>query len=446
VHVVIIGAGQVGESIAADLQHDHDVVVVESRDERADELTYSLDVLTITGDGTEVETLEEADVGEADMVLATTDDDETNIVACSTAKALCEKAFTIARIKHTKYLRTWKHDEGAFGIDLMVCTNLLTAESIVRVVGLPAARDADVFAGGRVQMAEFQIDEESPIVDQTVEEADRFDSLTFAAILRNGDVEVPRGDACILAGDRVVVIGSPRSVQTFAREIAPKESPEKSAEVVVIGGSEIGYHVCRLLEERGLSPRLVEQDHDRARTLAEELPGTVVMESDATDMGFLEREHVGDADILVSTLDSDEKNLLECLLASRLGVERTVAVVDRGSYVDLFETVGVDVGISPREVVAEEITRFTQSGSAENIAFIESDKAEVIEVEIDDSSALAGKAIRDAVADLPDGVVIGAITRDREFVVPRGDTEIHPGDHVVAFIETSVLEEATEKL
>lgn len=444
--VVIIGAGQVGESIAADLQHDHDVVVVENRAERADELTYALDVLTVSGDGTELSTLEDAGVADADMVLATTDDDETNIVACSTAKALSGSAFTIARIKNTKYLRTWERDEGAFGIDFMVCTNLLTAESIVRVVGLPAARDADVFANGRVQMAEFEVSEGSPIADQTVQEADRFDSLTFAAILRDGDVEIPSGDTCIRTGDRVVVIGSPRSVQRFARELAPEVSPEKSAEVVVIGGSEVGYHVCRLLEERGLSPRLVEQESDRARQLAEDLPETLVMESDATDMGFLEREHIGDADILVSTLDSDEKNLLECLLAERLGVERTVAVIDRTSYVDLFETVGVDVGLSPREVVAEEITRFTQSGSAENIAFIETDKAEVLEIELDDSSPLVGRTIRDAVGDLPEGVVIGAITRNREFVVPRGDTELHPGDHVVVFVDAAVLDEAMEKL
>ncbi|WP_058365884.1 Trk system potassium transporter TrkA [Haloparvum sedimenti] len=444
--VVIIGAGQVGESIAADLQHDHDVVVVENRDERADELTYALDVLTVSGDGTELSTLEDAGAADADMVLATTDDDETNIVACSTAKALSGSAFTIARIKNTKYLRTWERDEGAFGIDFMVCTNLLTAESIVRVVGLPAARDADVFANGRVQMAEFEVSEGSPIADQTVQEADRFDSLTFAAILRNGDVEIPSGDTCIKTGDRVVVIGSPRSVQQFARTLAPEVSPEKSAEVVVIGGSEIGYHVCRLLEERGLSPRLVEQDPDRARKLAEDLPETLVMESDATDMGFLEREHIGDADILVSTLDSDEKNLLECLLAERLGVERTVAVIDRTSYVDLFETVGVDVGLSPREVVAEEITRFTQSGSAENIAFIETDKAEVLEIELDDSSPLVGRTIRDAVGDLPEGVVIGAITRNKEFIVPRGDTELHPGDHVVVFVDAAVLDEAMETL
>lgn len=443
--VVIIGAGLVGTSIADDLDEFHDVVIIEQNPDIVDEITYSMDVLAINGDGTDVEVLEEADVGAADMVIASTDNDETNIVACSTAKAISE-AFTVARIKNTKYLRTWEHDERAFGIDHMVCTNLQTAQTIGRVVGLPSAHDVDVFADGRIEMAEFEVGQDSPFDERTVEEADTFDSLTFAAIVRNEEIEMARGDTVIRGGDRVVVIGSVESVREFAQILSPSESREEATEVVIIGGSEIGYQVARLLEQRGLSPRLVERDTERARELAEALPETLVMESDATDMGFLEREHVGDADILVSTLDSDEKNLLECLLASRLGVERTVAVVDRGSYVDLFETVGVDVGISPREVVAEEITRFTQSGSAENIAFIESDKAEVIEVEIDDSSALAGKAIRDAVADLPDGVVIGAITRDREFVVPRGDTEIHPGDHVVAFIETSVLEEATEKL
>jgi len=378
VRVVIIGADQVGESIAADLQDDHEVVVVERTSDRVDELTYSYDVLAVEGDGTEIETLEEADVDEADMVLATTNDDETNIVACSTAKAT-GNAFTIARIKHTNYLNTWQRDEQAFGIDHMVCTNLLTAESIVRTVGLPAARDVDVFAGGRVQMAEFRVGDSCELAGQTVAEADRFDSLTFAAIIREGEVEIPTGATTLRADDLVVVIGSPRSVRNFSRALSPERSADDAEEAVVIGGSEIGYHVCRLLEERGFSPRLVEQDSDRARELAEDLPRTLVMESDATDMGFLEREHVGDADVLVSCLESDEKNLLESLLARQLGVERTVAVIDRAAYVDLFETVGVDAGISPRSVVAEEITAFTRSGSAENVAFIGTDKAEIVD-------------------------------------------------------------------
>ncbi|SFR42850.1 trk system potassium uptake protein TrkA [Halogeometricum rufum] len=443
--VVIVGAGQVGSSIAADLGDVHEVVVVDRDAERVEEMNYSLDVLGITGDGTALSTLEQAGIEDADMVIASTDNDETNIVVCSTAKAISD-AFTIARVKNTEYLRTWQRSKKAFGIDFMVCTNLLAAESIVRIIGLPAARDVDPFAGGQVQMAEFEVDDDSPISNVTVREADRFEALTFAAILRNGSIELPRGETVIQPGDRVVVIGTPRSVQDFARSVAPDESPGAAEEVVVVGGSEVGYHVARLLEERGFRPRLVERDPDRARTLAEALPDTVVMESDATDMEFLEREHVGEADLVVAALESDEKNLLVSLLAARLGVERTVAVIDTTEYVDLFEAVGVDVGVSPREVVAEEITRFTREGGAENVALIESDKAEVLEIEVDDASVLAGREIRESVSELPDGVVVGAITRNREFITPRGDTVVEAGDHVVLFVDASVVGDVTAML
>ena len=443
--IIIIGAGQVGESIAADLEANHDVTVIEQRRERAEELTYAHDVLTITGDGTESKTLDRAGIDEANMVIARTDDDETNIVACSTASALSD-AFTVARIKHTKYFDTWERANRAFGVDYMVCTNLLTAQSIVRVVGLPAAVDVDPFAGGRVQMAEFEISEACPIVDQSVQQADRYDSLTFAALLRNGSVVIPDGNTVINAGDRVVVIGSPKSVHNFADSLAPDHATGSDEEVVIIGGSEIGYHVARLLGDRGFKPRLIEQDPERAREIAEELPQTMVMESDATDIAFLEREHIGEADIVVAALESDEKNLLVSLLANRLGAGRTAAIIDTPSYVELFETVGIDVAINPRVVVAEEIIRLTQSGKAENVALIETDKAEVIEIEVDDSSVLVGRPIRESTADLPDGVVIGAITRRNEFVTPRGDTEIYPGDHVVIFVDADAIEETTAKL
>ncbi len=443
--VIVIGAGRVGTSIAADLDDTHEVVVVERDSARVEELTYGLDVLAIEGDGTSVETLERAGIERAEMVIASTDDDETNIVACSTAKAV-GNAFTIARIKNTEYLRTWERSQKAFGIDFMVCTNLLTAQSIVRIIGLPAARDVDSFASGRVQMAEFEIHDDSPVANEAVHEADRYDSLTFAAIVRPDSVEIPHGETLITPNDRVVVIGNPRSVRAFAHDVAPEESTGTAEEVVVVGGSEIGYHVARLLEEGGFEPRLVERDPDRARRLAEELPRTVVMQSDATDIDFLEREYVGEADVLVAALDSDERNLLVSLLGARLGVERTVAVVDDTEYVDLFETVGVDVGVSPREVVAEEITRFTRQGGAENVALIESDRAEVLEIEVDDASILAGRSIRESVADLPSGVVVGAIIRSGEFITPRGDTVVQGGDHIVVLIDADIARNVGAKL
>jgi trk system potassium uptake protein TrkA len=443
--VIIVGAGEVGSSIAATLAPEHEVVVVDVDSEKVNSLTYSLDVLAIEGDGTSLDILEEAGIGEADMLIACTDDDETNLVACGTAKTV-DDPFTIARVKNAEYLHTWQRSEGAFGVDFMVSTDLLAAEAIVRVIGLPAARDVDRFAGGLVRMAEFTVDGDSPVADQTVREADRYDSLTFAAILRNGDVEIPRGDTVIGAGDRVVVIGSPESVQSFASAIAPAETPGSAEDVVVVGGSEIGYHTARLLEQRDLSPRLIERDPDRARELAEALPETTVLQQDATDVEFLTREHVERADAVVSALEGDGQNLLAALLAKQLGVKRAVAVVEAGEYTSLFEEVGVDVAVNPREATAEEIIRFTQEGGAENIALIESDRAEVLEVEVSAESSLAGRPIRESAADLPPGVVVGAITREYEFVTPRGDTVVEPGDHVIVFVDSDALDEVTSVL
>ena len=434
-HAVIIGAGEVGTSIADSLDGSHDVVVIDVDEARAEELTYELDVMTLAGDGTSPSVLEEAGIGSADMLIASTDDDETNLVACGTARTLADP-FTIARTKSVEYLQTWEQTEEAFGVDFMVCSDLLTAENIVRVVGLPAAVDVDPFAGGQVQMAEFEIVADSPVAGQTVAEADRFDSLTFAGLFRDGEMILPRGGDEIRAGDRAVVIGSPTSVQGFATDIAPEATPGEATEIVIFGGSEIGYHTARLLEARGLKPRLVEQDPDRARHLAEKLPDTMVMEHDATDADFLAREHVDEADIVVAALDSDEKNMLVSTLSKRIGTGRVVSVVDSADYVPLFEEIGIDVAINPRGVTAEEITRFTHERVAENVSVLENDQAEVLELELSTDSALVGRPIRDIAAEIDADFVVGAVTRNREYVTPRGETVLEAGDHVVFFVET----------
>ncbi|MFC6823783.1 Trk system potassium transporter TrkA [Halopelagius fulvigenes] len=424
--------------MAASLTDSHEVVVIDVDSEKVDDLTYSLDILAVHGNGASLSTLQEAGIDRTDMLIASTDDDETNLVTCSTAKTVSD-AFTIARVRNANFLETWNQSEGAFGVDFMVSTNLLTAEDIARVIGLPAAVNVDPFAGGLVQMAEFEIAAESDIVGQTVEETDKFEELTFAALVRNGEVIFPRGQTVIEADNRVIVIGRPESVQAFSRSVAPAKAREEVRDIVIIGGSDIGYHTAKLLEQRGFSPRLIEQDPERARELAEELPDTVVMQNDATDADFLIGEHIDQADAVVAATDSDEKNLLISLLAKNVGARRTVAVVEIGEYSGLFETVGVDVAINPREATAEEIVRFTQEGQIENLSLIEGRQAEVLEFEVNEESILAGRSIRESITELPAEVVIGAITRERDFVVPRGDTVIEPGDHVVLFVATDVL-------
>jgi len=435
--VVVVGAGEVGSAIAADLAGTHDVVVVDVDPERVEELTYSVDVLAVEGDATSPGTLRDAGVDEADVLVAATDDDEANLVVCGTARTLGD-AFTIARVRNANFLETWSGSEGAFGVDFMVSTDLLTAEDVVRVVGLPAAVDVDPFAGGLVQMAEFEVAPESDVAGRTVSEADRFEDITFAALVRDGTVVVPDGGTRIDAGDRVVVIGRPGGVRAFAETVARSPRPVVR-DVVVVGGSAVGYHTAKLLEERGLAPRLVERRPDRARELAEALPGTVVLEDDATDAEFLVAEGIDRADVLVAATDSDEKNLLVALLARNVGVGRTVAVVEQGEYAHLFETVGVDVAVNPREATAEEIVRFTQEGRVENVSLVEGRQAEVLEFEVREGGVLTGRPIRESVADLPDGVVVGAVTRGREFVVPRGDTVVEAGDHVVLFVAAAAL-------
>ncbi|QCC60414.1 Trk system potassium transporter TrkA [Natrinema thermotolerans] len=440
-YVIIVGAGEVGRSIAANLEDGHDVVVIDRDANVVEELTYSLDVLTIRGDGTDLEILREADLERAELVIACTDNDETNAVVCGAAKAATD-VFTVARVRRRTLLETWQGSQGAFGVDFMVCTDLLTARAIFRISGLPSAHDVDTFAGGLVRMAEFDIPTDSPIVDLTVSEADCYDSLTFAAIFRDDEMIVTRGDTHIRAGDRVVVIGSPDSINEFADEVATK--PDDAEEVVIVGGSEVGYQAAREFEDHGFRPRLIERDHERAREIAESLPNTMVMESDATNSEFLAREHVGEADVVVAALDSDEKNLLVSLLADRLGVDRTVAIIENPEYADLFETVGIDVAINPREETAEEIIRFTRTDNTEKIAMLEHDRAEVIEIEIGPESVLAGREIVDATDDLPPGVVIGAISRSGDHITPRGSTVIEPGDHVIVFVDATVLDDVLD--
>lgn len=437
--VIIVGAGQVGHSIAANLQEPHDVIVIDKDDTIVEDLTYSLDVLAIHGDGTEQQILQDAGVKRAELVIACTDSDEVNAVVCGVVKTDSD-AFTIARVRKRTLLTTWEGSQGAFGVDFMVCTDLLAAQAIFRIAGLPATQDVEMFAGGLVRMAEFELKSTSPIAGQTVQEADRYDSLTFAALFRDEEMQIATGDVTLRVGDRVIVIGSPESITSFAMDVTPAADIEPD-EIVIVGASEIGFQAAREFEEHGYHPRLVEQDHDRAREMAEQLPNTVVLESDAMNIGFLETEHIDEADLVIAALGDDDKNLLVSLLAGRLGINRTVAVIENPDYLELFEAVGVDVAINPREETAEEIVRFTRADYTENIAMLEHDRAEVIEIEVDQDSALVGRDINTAVADLPTGVVIGAISRRGELVTPRGATVVEPGDHVIVFVDAAVIDE-----
>lgn len=450
--IVIVGGGQVGRYVAESLSEEQQISVIDLDPERIETIQYELDVLTLEGDGTNVETLREAGVEDCELVVACTDDDKTNIVVCGMARILTD-AFTIARINNTSIFRSWRQGKRALGVDFMVASNFLTARTISQIVGLPAARDVDSFVGGHVHMAEFDLPENSALENRSIQDINEMrdiEDLNVMAVFRESDEGIefkfPRGTTVIQPGDRILMAGKMSAIHRFARFITPHHHRLENNQVVIFGGGEIGLQLARFLEGSGFEVKLIEKDEQRARTVAEQLNDTLVLNENAEKQDFLLEEHVNEADTVVGALGEDEKNLLVSLLSKQIGAQRAVSVVNNKDYRDLFEQVGIDVAVNPRLITAEEMTRYTHGGSTENVALLESEHAEVLEVEVDQDSFLANRLIQDLVDELPREVVFGAIVRENEFVLPRGETKIKPKDHVLILVSSSEASELRDKL
>ncbi|MFO8098541.1 MAG: Trk system potassium transporter TrkA [Salinibacter sp.] len=439
--VLVIGVGQVGRSVAHALSEDHEVIVVDKNPDRLDTLRAEADVLTYEGNGANIDVLKEAGVQSADFVVGSTSDDRSNILICSTAQALHEETFTIARVAETEYLATWSQLRGAFNIDFMVGADHLTARGIVEVTGFPTARDVEYFGDGRVVMAEFTIPDESPVAGQTVQSLQLENGVTLVAVFDDEHMEIVRGTTSLRPGLRLLVIGKPKQVERFGGRLTSEARLKQTRHVVILGGGEIGYQTARLLEQRGLEPRLVEMNPDRARVLAQELPNTLVLENDATNPKFLRREGVPDADLVVSAIRPDERNLLASVLSRDLGADQVLSVVHNGAYESAFTRSGIDATINPRREVIEEILRHTRQQGVEKITFVEQDRGEVVEVELASDSPLVGRPLQESVGEIPHNFVIGAVLRDEDIITPRGKTVLESRDHLVLFVDTERADE-----
>ncbi len=439
---VVIGIGQVGVHVARGLSDAHEVVVLDTDAERLERRSRELDVLTIEGDGAVVPTLREANVEQSDMVVACTSNDKTNIVACGMSKILGDP-FTIARVNRTDYLESWREGRRPLGVDFMVGANHLTARTIAQHVGLPAAREIDFFAAGKIQLAEFDVPEASPIDGQTIREMDesgRFDDLNYLAVFSEGSFTFPRGDTEVYAGDQLLVAGTVETVHRFSSHLAPKEEEATIHDITIFGAGEIGYLVATILESSDYSVRLIEANPERARMVAESLPETLVLNHDATDGDFLLEEHIDESDVVVTTLDSDEKNLLVSIFAKKLGARRAISVVAKNDYIHLFEDVGVDAAINPRLLTAEEISRYTRGKNTRNVAILENEDVEVLEIELDEDSPIVETTVEEAAGRLPRESVFGPIVRDGRMISPRGSTAFKAGDHVLILAHIDQIE------
>jgi trk system potassium uptake protein TrkA len=431
VNVFVIGAGQVGSTIVEALHDEHNVTVVDIDGQRLTPLAYRFDVRTVEGNGASRRVLQEAGARDADLFIACSSRDEANLVACSFARLEAPKATSVIRTSNIEYIDLWR--EGRLDVDFAVSSELETAYAVGQVIGVPAARQTDVFAEGQVQIVEFDVDEQGGkgIVDVPLREAHIPEDSKVASIISGETMTLPRGDAVIRHGDRVVVIGSPQAALAWSEILAPDEAAVE--DVVVYGAGRVGTAVVRHLLDRGIGVRLVEADADRARAAAEELPGARVYRATGIDPDFLERERIGLAQAAVFAMREDERNLYAATMTRVHGVPFTIAVVHDSVSREVYEASGVDVTVNPRQVTAEEIVRFAHDPRTLQVAMLEGDRYEVLDLTTKPTSEYVGLRFH----EMPiRGALIGAIVRDGRAIFPHGEDVLEAGDRVIVFTES----------
>jgi trk system potassium uptake protein TrkA len=432
VRIVVVGAGQVGSTIVEALHGEHDLTVIDTVGERLEPLAYRFDVRTIEGNGASRKTLQEAGAAESDLFIACTSRDEVNLVACSFARVEAPRATSVIRTSNVEYIELWR--EGRLDVDFAVSSELETAHAVSRSIGMPAARQTDVFADGQVQIVEFEIpaDVDPSLVDRPLRSVRIPAESRVLAIIREETMTLPKGDAMISSGDRIVVIGSPQGAREWGALLAPGEGVVE--DVVVFGGGQVGTAIARMLDTQGIGVRLIEPQRDRAREVAEELPRCRVYNATGIDPDFLERERIGQAQAGVFAMKEDAKNHYAAVLARVSGINFTIAVVHDTISTQVYEHSGIDVTINPRGVTAEEIVRFAHDPRTQQVAMLEGDRYEVLDITTQPTSEYVGLRFR----DMPiRGALIGAIVRDGRALFPRSDDVLQAGDRVIVFTETA---------
>ncbi|MEO0411815.1 MAG: Trk system potassium transporter TrkA [Pseudomonadota bacterium] len=436
--VLVCGAGRVGYSIARRLsQQRNDVMVIDQSVELISNVTEALDVQGLVGFASSPEVLDQADASDADMIIAVTLSDEVNMIACQVAHSLFNVPTKIARVRNQAYLgRAWSDlfNRDNLPIDVIISPEVEIAAAIQRRIELPGAFDIVPFAGGEISALGIHVDGECPVVDTPLRQLETLFpdlELTVVGIVRSGRILVPSADDMMLIGDRAYITCGKSQINR-ALGVFGKETSE-SGRIVIAGGGNIGYFLANDLRANGMAKTVsvLENDRERAEKLSQLLPDVSILHGSALDTDLLDEIGVSKADRIVSVTNDDEVNILGALLAKKLGTKRAITLVNNPTFSPLLGSLGLDVVIDPREITVSKILGEIRRGRIRGVYSLEDGRAEIIEAEALDTSALVGQTI--AKAKLPDGIRIGSVLRDGKVLSARSDTVIRAKDRVVIF-------------
>ncbi len=448
--VIVCGAGQVGSSIAQQLaSENNEVIVVDRSPEIIQRVAEALDVQAMVGHAAQPDVLEAAGAKGADMIIAVTQKDEVNMVACQVAHSLFEVPMRIARVRAQSYLQPlWSNlfSREHMPIDVIISPEIEVARAVARRLHVPGASDMIPFADDRVRVIAVLIDEDCPLIDTPLRQLTELFpdlSIRILGIIRDDDIIVPRGDDEMHAGDEAYFAVDSNHVE---RAMAAFGHEEKEARrIVIIGGGNIGLFLAKLLvEESGsFAIKIIEINKARAEYVADQLDKVVVLHGDSLDSEILNEANVRQSEAVVAVTNDDQVNILSSLLAKRRGARRAMTLVNKVSYGPLMRSLGVDAVVNPRAITVSRILQHIRRGRIRDVHSLRDGKAEIIEAEALETSPLVGKPLRDA--KLPAGLVVGALVRDAEVIIPRGDTVIKTHDKVVLFA-TKEMVKKVEKL
>lgn len=436
--ILILGAGQVGSSAAYHLSREeaNEVTVVDLRADVLRELQDRLDIRTVVGHAAYPEVLERAGARDADIVVALTDTDEINMVACQIAYTEFHTPTKIARIRAAEYMNADKlFTQDAIPIDVRISPEQLVCSHIEQLILYPGSSQVLDFADGRVRLVGVKADRDGLLVGQriaTLKEHIPNTEGRIAAIYRHGKALLPDGATVIQEGDEVFFITDRKDIRVFMSEMRGLEDPVRR--VIIAGGGNIGVRLALALEQTN-QVKIIERDPQRARQISEQLNKAIVLVGDAADEELLLEENIDSVDVFCALTNSEEANILSSMLSKRLGAHKVMALINRASYVDLVESSSIDVAISPQQITIGSLLAHVRRGDVVKVHSLRRGAAEAMEAiahGTKENSRVVGRKIEDI--GLPEGTAIIAVVRGDQVLIAHHDTVIETDDHVILFM------------
>ncbi|MFH1125046.1 MAG: Trk system potassium transporter TrkA, partial [Pseudomonadota bacterium] len=436
--IIIVGAGEVGFHIAQKLSEENqDVFLIDKDPEKIRRITENLDVQALLGSGTSPEMLKTSGIKDADMLVAATDSDEVNLIACLLARHLNPYILKVARVRSQEYLKEKDlFSQDILGIDQIINPESVMVDTIRNLMLVPGASDVIDFVGGRVKLIGITVKPDSPVAGRQLLSFKGFEGkILVGAIVRGEQVFIPHGEDTIHANDLVYFVVRTEEVHAVLGLLDLEEREVRR--VIIVGAGETGSALAAALDQTKLNVKIIDKDSQRCAALAEKLERVIVINGDGTDRNLLQEENISDVDFMVAVTGDEESNVLISLLAKGLGAKRNITRISKLSYIPLVSAIGIDTVVSSRLSAIRAILQYIRRGKIISVAPLKGEHAEAIEAEALETSDIVNIAL--SKVKFPKGALVGAVVRGDEIIIPRGDTVIKAKDRLIIFALQKVV-------